>query len=214
MQKIVEQNTGRSISDKYAAKLMRKIRLHVKRGKNLFLGTNMTIITETNKEILKKTENETAPVSVSNSKYPKKLARTYSDEARAMIPLTKAVTDEYQGLAVRFSQDLIVEYDCKTPTEISLARIAAIAYVKSFDYSEELRNCRDLEWLSDAKNGYFSMIGKEVDRANRQFMSAIMALRQIKTPSIEVNVTAKTAFIAQNQQLNVNQNNNENIEPK
>jgi len=177
---------------------------HAERGKNLFFGTNMTMIPETNKEIVKRAGNETNPVSVSNSKYPEKLARTYSDGAYAIIPLTKVVTKEYQDLAVRLTHDLIAEYDCKTPTEMSLARMAAIAYAKSFDYSEELRNSRELDWLSPAKNGYFSMIGKEVDRANRQFMSAIMALKQIKAPSIEVNVTAKTAFIAQNQQLNVN----------
>jgi len=42
-------------------------------------------------------------------------------------------------------------------------------------------------------------------------------LKQMKTPQLKINVTAKTAFIAENQQLNVNQdnnNNNENIEPK
>ena len=64
------------------------------------------------------------------------------------------------------------------------------------------------------------MISKELDRANRQFITALTTLKQIKAPSLEINVKTKAAFVAQNQQLNVNPtdknnlNKNENIEPK
>jgi hypothetical protein len=57
-------------------------------------------------------------------------------------------------------------------------------------------------------------MSKELDRANRQFITALTTLKQMKTPSIEINVTAKTAFVGKNQQFNANKSNNENINLK
>lgn len=143
-------------------------------------------------------------------------SRSIQKNDLSTTPFMESVTDGYQDLIVSFTNELIIEHDCKTPTEIALARMAAAAYVKSCDYSEELRNCRGDTWLSGAKNGFFSMIGKEIDRANRQFMSAIIALKQLRSPSIEINVTAKNAFVAGKQQFNINQDatTHENIKPK
>ena len=129
--------------------------------------------------------------------------------------LVHSVTDKYMGLAVNLVNQLVTEFDCKTPSEKALAQIAAVSYAKSMDYSEEMRNSRAIKFHSGPLNGYFSMIGKEVDRANRTLISALAALKQLKAPSIEFNVTAKTAFVANNQQFNVNQKTNpENIDPK
>ena len=50
------------------------------------------------------------------------------------------------------------------------------------------------------------IIGLELDRANRQFLTALQTLKQIKAPQLEVNVETKTAFVAQNQQFNVENN--------
>jgi hypothetical protein len=45
-------------------------------------------------------------------------------------------------------------------------------------------------------------MGKELDRAERHFFTALNTLKQIKSPMLEMNIHAKTAFIAQNQQIN------------
>jgi len=132
-------------------------------------------------------------------------------------PIRNSLTDDYQDMATSLANGLMLEYDCRTPTEMALARMAAISYAKVLDYGEELRNCRMIEWHSSQKNGYFTMIAKEVDRANRQFMMAVMALRQAKAPKVEVNVTATNAFMAKEQQFNMNQHDNlnhENVGPK
>ena len=71
--------------------------------------------------------------------------------------------------------------------------------------------------ISSEKNGYLAILSKELDRAHRQLITALTTLRQIKNPPIEFNVKAKTAFVAQNQQINAINNpiqQNENIEPK
>jgi hypothetical protein len=125
-----------------------------------------------------------------------------------------AVTPDYQLLTINHTAELVEEYNCQTPSEKMLAHIAATALARHLDYSEELRSCRAIEWHSSQHNGYYSMISKESDRACRQYLSLIMSLQQIKKPAMEVNVTAKTAFIAENQQFNNNNNVYENIRPK
>jgi len=168
--------------------------------KNFLLNNNKGIIKQPKKEPVNETE---------------KSLTLFRSRSQAL--LKESLTENYQELAVGFANQLIEEFDCKTPSEQALAQMAALSHAKALDYSEALRDCRAIEWHSSQKNGFFSMIGKEIDRANRQFIIATMALKQLKAPSVEINVRAKTAFIAKNQQLNVNQdnnNNNENIEPK
>ena len=61
------------------------------------------------------------------------------------------------------------------------------------------------------------MLSKEVDKAHRQLIMALTTLKQIKNPPVEFNVKAKTAFLAQNQQINAVNNpvqQDENINPK
>lgn len=129
-------------------------------------------------------------------------------------PILRIVTDEFREISVAFLDQLIKEYDCKTPSEKVLAQMATNAYTRSFEYSEKLRDCLAIEWHSSEKNGFFSLMSKEIDRASRQYNAAIILLKQMRMPPIELNVKTKTAFIVENQQINVNPGANENIEPK
>ena len=52
-----------------------------------------------------------------------------------------------------------------------------------------------IEYLSNEKNGYYSMISKEVEKQSRLYMSAMMTLRALKLPSTQVSIRAKNAFI-------------------
>jgi hypothetical protein len=45
-------------------------------------------------------------------------------------------------------------------------------------------------------------MGKELDRANRIFLNALMTLKQLKNPPLELNIKAGNAFFGQNQQFN------------
>jgi hypothetical protein len=130
------------------------------------------------------------------------------------VPLWESVGNELGPLAVDFSKGLVREYDCKTPSEKALAQIVANAYVRVMEYSHTMEQCRNIKEANDQVSRHYSVMSKELDRANRQFITALTTLKQMKAPSIEINVTAKTAFVAENQQFNVNKNNNENIDPK
>ena len=128
-------------------------------------------------------------------------------------PLLESVGGRYASLATEFSKGLFEEYKCNTPSEKALAQTAANAYTRVLEYSNTLESCRNKE-VNLRLIGYYSIISKELDRANRQFIMAITTLKQMKAPAINFNVKARNAFVAQNQQFNVNQNNDENIEPK
>ncbi len=178
---------------------------------------NMTMIAPSSGEVVRTDSDVVELTTVSDGLGTKITEYKSGNYPLANAPLTHTVTDDYQKLILSFTNDLMTEYECKTPTEKALAEMAAISFAKALDYGEELRNCRAIEFHSGAKNGYFSMISKEVDRANRQFMTALMALRQTKAPKVEINVTATNAFMAKEQQFNMDRpvrTQYENVEPK
>ena len=155
---------------------------------------------DTNKE---KVEAKEFPFSKKLDKY---LEYSKHEGIMAYVPkLTSlAVSDTYKDFVTDFALDLAVEYDCKTPSERALAQLAAIAYTKVFDYSDQFKGVKSLKTTSHELNGYYSLLGKEIDRSNRHFLSYLMALRQTKEPKLKINVTAQTAFVAENQQVNIN----------
>ena len=136
------------------------------------------------------------------------------------VVLMESFNHEYRGLAKEFSTNLIKDYDCNTYAEKALAEIITNAYIRILDNSRRLNN--DIGGpglpINDIKTRYIAMISKQIDRASRQFITALTVLNQMKTPFIEVNIKAKTAFVSQNQQVNLTNNQdinqNENVEPK
>lgn len=134
----------------------------------------------------------------------------------------ETVDQKYRPLIIQFARDIVTEYQCKTSSEKALVETIVIAYGRILELSKLFNEAQHIEFLSDVKNGYYGMIAKELDRAYRQFASSLLILKQIKAPVLEVNIKAKTAFIAQNQQINTTspvssgneQEHYENIDPK
>jgi hypothetical protein len=126
------------------------------------------------------------------------------------IPLWESVDRRYASMATNFSQNLCDEYKCISPSEKAMAQVAANAYTRVMEYSNTLEKFRANENLSEDLSSLCGSISKELDRANRQFISALNMLRQMKMPALRVNIKTNNAFIAKNQQFNQN----ENIEPK
>ena len=131
--------------------------------------------------------------------------------------LAEMTAVRYRPLVIEVARQIEKEYDCKTPSEKVLTEIVAGAYVKIIEFSKRFNDCTNIEFLSNEKNGYYTMLSKEVDKAHRQLIMALTTLKQIKNPPVEFNVKAKTAFLAQNQQINAVNNpvqQDENINPK
>ena len=131
--------------------------------------------------------------------------------------LATTVSERHRSLVITVARQIEKEYNCKTASEKVLIQLIAGTYGKIIGYSSVMNsNIYELS-ISNEKNGYLAILSKELDRAHRQLITALSTLRQIKNPPIEFNVKAKTAFVAQNQQINAINNpiqQNENIEPK
>ena len=96
------------------------------------------------------------------------------------------------------------EYMCATPTEKMLAERIASAWVELAGYREVFN-----VWMASAERRSSPINGKDldalsrhIDRTHRQMLATITTLRQLKQPQLQVNVIAKNAFVAQNQQIN------------
>jgi hypothetical protein len=118
------------------------------------------------------------------------------------FPLEESVEKKYQPLVVEFSRQLIQEYDCKTSGEKALAEVIVSAYARILIYSRHLNGATAGHSFNKLHLGLYSVLSKELDRANRHFITALTMLKQLKSPSIGLNITAKTAFVSQNQQIN------------
>jgi hypothetical protein len=120
------------------------------------------------------------------------------------VLLVQSVDDDYRTFAMEFSNQLCEEFGCKTPSEKSMAQAVAGAYIRILEYARQLRRSTTVEYLSKEKTDYYSMMGRELDRANRHYIAALTALKQLKSPRMAVTVKTEAAFIAQNQQINAN----------
>ena len=123
-------------------------------------------------------------------------------------PLAESVAPRYRSLAIETANQLIQEFKCETHSERALAQVAAGSYVRFMAFSKVLDQVTDIDFFSPQKNGYYAMIGREVDRAERRFRSAAMALKQIKSPAMNFQLKVGTAFVAQNQQINASPKSN------
>lgn len=127
--------------------------------------------------------------------------------------LAEAFSERLRPLVIDTARQIESEYNCESASEKMLAEVVAGAYGRVIEYSREFNGSFRNKYLSNEKNQFYGIFSKEVDRAHRQLFSALVMLKQIKTPAIELNVRAKTAFVAQNQQFNATTQ-DETINPK
>ena len=120
---------------------------------------------------------------------------------------------EYRSLARETTRQIIKDYNCSNSIEKALAEVIANAHVRIIDNSRRLNNRLDCKTADAVTNAYLSILSKQTDRAYRQFFTALITLKQIKAPVIEMNIKAHTAFVSDKQQINLNNSKDEIIKP-
>lgn len=113
-----------------------------------------------------------------------------------------SVDRDYAPLVISFAQQLVQEYECSTPSEKSLAEVAANAYVRIISTAEQLSTVKKVREPSNLQTNWYAMLSKELDRAERHFFTALSSLKQLRLPSVSVNIKTKAAFVAEQQQFN------------
>lgn len=120
--------------------------------------------------------------------------------------LMETFTERYQLLAYDLSEKMYAEYDCKNETERMLVEIIVNSYIRTLDNSRRLNNEFEGREITQNRNVYIANLSKQLDRANRQYLQALLTLKQLKTPSLELKINATNAFLSNNQQVNIKQN--------
>ncbi len=116
--------------------------------------------------------------------------------------LAVSVPEEYRPMAVELTRNVMKEYECNTASEMMLAETTVNNYIRVLVYSRKFSGCVEAgEYISHERTSYLAVLSKELDRVQRQLTASILALKQLKSPSIEIKVKANTAFVA-NQQVN------------
>lgn len=131
------------------------------------------------------------------------VSRAYSLESGHA--LMESTEEQYGPLALQMKTELEREFGCKTPSERALTDQIVISYIRKLSFSRFLEEKKEQRIMSTEKVGYLNFISKEIDRAHRQFLSALETLRVMRQPTLKVNVRAQNAFVGENQQFNNNQ---------
>lgn len=118
------------------------------------------------------------------------------------ILLLNSVPELYAVFAVDFSKNLQNEYDCKTPSEKSLAEVVTLNFVRVLEAQRKLKdNQMSVKTRYDVQ--YVAILSKDLDRAERHYLTSLQALRSLRNPSFEVNIKANNAVVGNNQAIQV-----------
>jgi len=132
------------------------------------------------------------------------------DEALSIIGLDThytlgtMVNESIRPLVIEFSKQLVLEYNCTSMSERALAEVVVGAYARVLEFTGMMNKLTQLSRTNSEITQHYAVVSKELDRANRHFTTALSTLRQIKSPTLEVRINAKTAFVATQQQFNTN----------
>jgi len=116
--------------------------------------------------------------------------------------IIESAEPRYRGMIINLRRNLIKEFQCVTYSEKVLVDLAAGAYARNLSLSSQLSHIANRKEITALTNSYISILSKEIDRANRQFITAIETLKQFRQPGLKVNIKTNNAFISQSQQFN------------
>ena len=171
---------------------------------------------ELEKDILPKlmygTEEEKIKAKERLEKRESKFLRALESETH--VALMESFDEKHHGWLLELTAKTIKEYNCTTEVEKSLASLIASSHVRIVDNSKRLNehlNYNNSYSYTQNEIRHFEALSKQIERAHRQFLSAVMALKHLKTPQIEMNIKAQTAYISEKQQINLTETNHEII---
>lgn len=178
-----------------------------------FPNNRQSLIKELKEEIIPKCIDETNPEHEKATKLFGEKAMLFMRifENESHVALMESVNENYQMMSKEMSEQMIKEFDCKNEAERSLVKLIVNAYIRVLDNSRRLNNELNGQNITPNRNIYIANLSKQIDRANRQYISALLTLKQLKAPNVEMNIKTNNAFISNNQQINVNKD--ENIKP-
>lgn len=124
------------------------------------------------------------------------------------VLLIEGFKDELKTFVVDLSKQIQREYGCSTASQRATAELAASSYARTLQSQMMITRYLSKGEFTDLGVLYMKFLSKELDRANRHYITAIQTLVSLKQPSMNITVKTNTANIAQQQlvQENINVN--------
>lgn len=130
-------------------------------------------------------------------------ALTLNEFENGML-MSFSVPEHHKTFVIDFTRRIQQEFECKTTIERSLSELIAINYVRILEIQRKINNLFENNGLTKLDVQYLAILSKELDRAQRHYLSAVQTLRTFKQPIFQLNVKADTAVVGQNQVVQTN----------
>lgn len=117
------------------------------------------------------------------------------------VLMSMGLTDTAQPFAIQLSQDYQKEYKCETVSRRSLAELAALNYCRILDIQRRISSYLGRGEFTDMGVKYLSMLSKDLDRAQRHYLTSMQALEMGLQQPINVSIRTNTANIAGQQAI-------------
>lgn len=180
------------------AKTLEEIREHLKKNK-LQIDPDL-VLREVDKEF-RDGNIGSIPIDTKSNLF-KALTLVEFDTGTLMFTI---VPEQYRTFAIDMMRQLQKEYNCELPSEKATTELIALSFVRILELQRRINGYINSQ-LSQTDISFFSVLSKELDRANRQYLSALQTLRMLKQPSLNVSIKTNTAIVGQNQLIQENQN--------
>lgn len=115
------------------------------------------------------------------------------------VLLSYSFEECYKIFAIDLLRKLRAEYGCQTPSENTTAELAVLNYVRTLEIQQKINNYLGKGSVTDTGVKFLQVMSQELDRANRQYLATVQALKTIRMPQMQLNIKAQTAVIGQNQ---------------
>jgi hypothetical protein len=109
------------------------------------------------------------------------------------------LNEVYQTFAIQLSLDYQAQYKCNTPARKSLAEVTALNYCRILDIQRRITNYLERHTFTDLGIKYVTTLSKELDRAERHYLTSIQALEIGLQPPLSMTVRTQVANVAQQQ---------------
>ena len=115
------------------------------------------------------------------------------------ILLVSVIPEMYRTFAIDLSRKLQAEFNCQTTSGKATAELAALNFVRTMEVQRRIDSCLARDTISEISVKYLAVLSKELDRANRHYLTVVQVLKTMNQPPLSISVKTQTAVIGQNQ---------------
>ncbi len=121
------------------------------------------------------------------------------------VLMSMGISDINTPFAIDLMRKIQKEFDCQSTSEKATAELAASSYARMLDIQKLQSTFMSKESYGELTVRVIATLGKELDRAQRQYLTAIQTLRTLRQPPMQLTIRADTAVVGQNQMVQTNQ---------